>query len=373
MHINKLQWFSQAITNTNNFRDYFHPITRLFYKTSASGNFTTSVIDLREENLDTFTVTLKPSRRWPGFTAGQFIEISLEINGSLLSRTFSISSPPYIHQSSGMIELTIQKQYNGKVTPHLSQYLTAQKKIGISRAKGDFTISQLNKLNNINNVKNTPTQHLLLIAAGSGITPIRSIITQLLADKNNNTNVHLMYYARNNKHLFREELEYHQDKYPLFNAHFINSSIEGRITIDHLKNTVDDFASRKIYICGPGSMIENTIDLLKKNGAKTQNIHHEYFGAPPVYDIDIKQEGHIQFHRSSITTDSTPSNTLLNIAESVGLTPQYGCRMGVCHQCTCQKKQGVVYNTLTKSYSDSGAQEIQLCISVAIGDVTLDL
>ncbi len=358
MQVNKLQWFSQAITNTSNFTEYFHPITRLFYKKNTSGTFAASVIDLREENLDTFTVTLKPSKRWPGFTAGQYIELSMEINGSLLSRIFSISSPPHIHQSSGMIELTIQKQFNGKVTPHLSEHLTSNKNICISKAKGDFTVND------------NSTKPLLFIAAGSGITPIRSIITQLLAQNNNNTNIDLMYYARNNKHLFREELEYHQEKYPQFYVRFINSNTEGRININHLAR---DYKSKKAYICGPGSMIENTVELLKKNGIEEQDIHHEYFGIAPIYDINIKQKGTINFQQSSIETDNKKPHTLLKVAESAGLTPKYGCRMGVCHQCVCQKHQGVVYNTLTQSYSDSGAEQIQLCVSVAVGDVTLDL
>jgi ferredoxin len=67
------------------------------------------------------------------------------------------------------------------------------------------------------------------------------------------------------------------------------------------------------------------------------------------------------------------TSTLLEQAEGLGITPLSGCRIGVCHQCICKKKSGIVFNTRTQEYSDTGSEEIQLCISVAQGDVILDL
>jgi hypothetical protein len=61
------------------------------------------------------------------------------------------------------------------------------------------------------------------------------------------------------------------------------------------------------------------------------------------------------------------------MAESEGLKPISGCRTGVCHQCICKKKQGRVFNIKTKKYSDSGSEEIQLCLSVPVGHVELEL
>ncbi|WP_156499396.1 2Fe-2S iron-sulfur cluster-binding protein, partial [Oleiphilus sp. HI0061] len=65
--------------------------------------------------------------------------------------------------------------------------------------------------------------------------------------------------------------------------------------------------------------------------------------------------------------------TLLEISENQGLKPVAGCRMGVCHQCICKKKTGRVFNTRTQQYSDTGEEEIQLCVSVPVGKVELEL
>jgi ferredoxin len=65
--------------------------------------------------------------------------------------------------------------------------------------------------------------------------------------------------------------------------------------------------------------------------------------------------------------------TLLAQAEAAGLKPEAGCRMGICHSCTCRKTSGKVRDTRTGEIGDGGEQDIQICISVPVGTVTLDL
>ncbi len=69
-----------------------------------------------------------------------------------------------------------------------------------------------------------------------------------------------------------------------------------------------------------------------------------------------------------------PALTLLEQAEDAGLTPEYGCRMGICHTCTCRKLAGTVRNVLTGELSSaSEARRSSICVSVPVGDVELDL
>ena len=67
------------------------------------------------------------------------------------------------------------------------------------------------------------------------------------------------------------------------------------------------------------------------------------------------------------------TGTLLEQAESAGLRPEFGCRMGICHTCTCRKSAGAVRNVLTGEVSDEEDEDIQLCISVPAGDVALEI
>jgi stearoyl-CoA 9-desaturase NADPH oxidoreductase len=83
-------------------------------------------------------------------------------------------------------------------------------------------------------------------------------------------------------------------------------------------------------------------------------------------------QGSLRFLRSEQSAEIGPG-TLLEQAEGAGLTPDFGCRMGICHTCTCRKASGAVRNVLTGAVSDEEDEDIQLCISVPAGDVALEL
>ncbi|MFC6684121.1 2Fe-2S iron-sulfur cluster-binding protein [Marinobacter koreensis] len=79
------------------------------------------------------------------------------------------------------------------------------------------------------------------------------------------------------------------------------------------------------------------------------------------------------FTNSDVQVSSEGDANLLEIAEAAGLTPQYGCRMGICHQCSCRKTSGTVINRLTGEVSGPGEENVQLCISVPQGPVSVDV
>src|SRR6185437_7260344 len=81
----------------------------------------------------------------------------------------------------------------------------------------------------------------------------------------------------------------------------------------------------------------------------------------------------ITFARSGRVIDGNGSASLLEQAESAGLRPAHGCRMGICHSCTCRKLAGVVRNGLTGAVNAEPDDDIQLCIHAPRSDVTLDL
>ena len=114
-------------------------------------------------------------------------------------------------------------------------------------------------------------------------------------------------------------------------------------------------------------------DLLFKRGFADSDIHSTFFSAP---STDLGNEtlgGEVQFEGSQLEVDSEGDATLLEIAEAAGLSPRHGCRMGICHQCSCRKTTGTVINRLTGKASGPGDENIQLCISVPRGPVSLDL
>ncbi|NVJ62419.1 MAG: iron-sulfur cluster-binding domain-containing protein [Gammaproteobacteria bacterium] len=369
------RWLVSSLTNTVSLKAYFQPFIRIINSSWSVDNFSAKIKAIKNETEDTFTIVLKPSFTWGGFKAGQFIQLTVEIEGSLLTRTFSISSAPSFYQQKGLIEVTIQKQPKGRVTPVIQNLLKKNQYIAISRAKGDFV--------NTENMNTT-----LFIAGGSGITPIKSLITELVGNSENK--IKLMYYSRNNRHLFKEYLSSLESKHSNLTIKFVNTSTESRINRKQIKSFCPDLTSSETFICGPSAMIKETENLLLDEGVNPEKVHFEYFGSAPFEGFDIenldienldvegldnKRHGAVTFQQSLIKVDTAniKNMSLLEVAESNGMSPNSGCRMGVCHQCVCKKKQGVIYNTLTKMFSDTGAQDIQLCVSIPVGDVILDL
>ena len=234
--------------------------------------------------------------------------------------------------------------------------------VGISKAQGDFTL------------KDSET-NLLLIAGGSGITPFRSML-QEASQNTRSQNIKLLYYAPNQElHLFQNEFESLRANHPQLDVTFVATSRVGRLCEEHLKKYCTDYKSRNIYLCGPSGMIQSALKMLQAHGIPKKNIFFEYFGAAPIDKPDTEIEGRVYFSNSqqSISSSSQTPQSLLSLAEQSGLNPQSGCRMGLCGQCVCTKKKGVVFNTKTGRQSDDRSENIKLCISVPVGDVTLDL
>jgi len=315
-----------------------------------------------------YSLVIKPNKSWVGFSAGQYLELIVEKEGAWVSRFFSISSSPAYFQQSGLIEISIRIQEKGQITPWLPQTLEAGSVVNISEAQGDFVLNE-----NLNQ----SAKPILMIAGGSGITPFRSMLQQISLNGNSiKSPVTLMYYARSNEHfLFRTELQQFEKQVSNLEVHFIDSDDVGFFSDAHLLGFCRDFSARDIYICGPSPMILHARKVLEGQAVKDDQVHYEFFGPEPV-SLEVSDEAvNVLFQDSGkqVSTENEEPKTLLALAEEAALKPVTGCRIGVCHQCICKKKSGVVYNSKTKTYSDTGQEEIQLCVSVPVADVVLAL
>lgn len=352
-----------SLTQYPSFAAYFEPFIQWLLPQWSTTGYRTRVLTVRQELPDVYTLVLRPSRRWPGFQAGQFVQITAEKDGSRHGRFFSISSSPAYYARTGLIELTIRVQEQGRMTPWLRQQFAQGGYVSLSAAQGTFVLPADTR------------EPLLLIAGGSGITPFRSMLQQLQLS-GEQRHITLLYCARDARHvLFREALEQLPASLPNLQLVLMNNDEHGFISTGMIQRSCPDVATRQVLICGPAPMIALTRSLLPELGVASDRIHFEYFGAAPIDYPRSQDAALVSFQRSGITVDvaSAQPRSLLQVAESSGLKPVSGCRIGVCHQCICQKKSGVVLNTLTGDYSDTGAGEIQLCVSVAASDLVLDL
>src|SRR5690606_42049249 len=103
-------------------------------------------------------------------------------------------------------------------------------------------------------------------------------------------------------------------------------------------------------------------ELLYQRGLCEEQVHCTFFAPPVSASLDNETlGGQVSFAHAHLDVDSSGDATLLEIAEAAGLKPQYGCRMGICHQCSCRKTSGTVINRLTGKASGPGEESVQLC------------
>jgi ferredoxin-NADP reductase/DMSO/TMAO reductase YedYZ heme-binding membrane subunit len=195
------------------------------------------------------------------FKAGQFLNLSLEIDGRRVGRSYTIASPP---TRDGYIELTIKREKNGQVSRFLHDMLMTGQGVAISAPAGRFTFDS------------TGHDSVLLVAGGVGITPVMSILRDL-TDRCWPGKIDLLFSVRSaDDIIFKDELlRVHvtitRDAPPDW------SGLSGRITGDLLRRTVPDVAARPAFICGPDAMATAARDELLAVGVPAHLINLESF------------------------------------------------------------------------------------------------
>jgi len=302
------------------------------------------VVAVRHQTPRSVTLTLRPNAAFGGFTAGQFLRVGVEIDGVRRTRTFSPASSE--HARDGRLELTITQRDGGLVTRHLRERVGPGTILHLdARGRGEFVLPD------------DRPERLVLISGGSGITPVLSML-RTLAEEGATDRVTFIHYARTREDfLYRAEVEALEG----VDARFI-ATREGGARL-----SADDLAGADcVAVCGPPPLIEAARELAPGH------VLAETFSPPTVTVAGEHATGTIRFTASG-TEAQIVTGTLLEQAEAAGLTPEYGCRMGICHTCTCRKAAGAVKNIRTGEVSDEDDEDIQLCVSVPVGDVALTL
>jgi ferredoxin-NADP reductase len=319
------------------------------------------VTEVEHPTADSVTLTLRPTRQWRGFRAGQFVQLAVEIDGVRWTRCYSPANSQ--HRRDGRIQLTIKAQDGGLVSRHLHRSARPGLVVALSQADGTFRLPD------------ERPQQLLLISGGSGITPVLSMLRTLI-DEGHRGEVVFLHYARSEAdvpHLDElRELAARHDNVRLVLAYTreAGGELSGHFTAEHLATVAPWYAEgAAAYLCGPAALLAAVREQYATIG-RPDALHVEEFTLPGRAPADGDATGSVRF---GATTVENSGATLLEQAESAGLSPEYGCRMGICFTCTKVKTAGCTRNVLTGDLHTEADQEIQLCVSVPVGDVAIDL
>jgi stearoyl-CoA 9-desaturase NADPH oxidoreductase len=311
------------------------------------------VVAVRKQTPRSVTLTLRPNAAWFGFRAGQFIRVGVEIDGVRRTRTYS----PSCSERAGVLELTVTEHPRGLVSTHLIESARPGAVLHLGDAQGDFVLPQARP------------QYLALISGGSGITPVLSML-RTLVDEGHDGEIAFVHYARTGDDwLYRAEVEELASAHPNVRVEYVATREGGEhVSRQVLERLIGPLENAHAAVCGPSRLI----DAVRELWPREENVLTESFEPPSLKVTGAAATGSLHFTRSA---QSVPiaTGTLLEQAEAAGLTPEFGCRMGICHTCTCRKTAGAVQNVLTGEVSDEEDEDIQLCVSVPAGDVVLEI
>jgi stearoyl-CoA 9-desaturase NADPH oxidoreductase len=321
------------------------------------------VLDVRRQTADSVTLTLRPNDAWEGFLPGQFVQVAVEIDGVRRTRCYSPACTA--HAGDRTIELTVKAHPEGVVSRFLNERARPGMVVGLSQARGDFFLPP------------ERPQRVLLISGGSGITPVLSMLRSLRDERHTGPITFLHYAPTPELALYGAELE--SIAATQANVRVVRAytrapgagELDGHFSPAHLRTAAPGYAHAETFACGPPALLE-AVRSAWAGERLDHRLHVESFLPPTLAIASDEAEGTVHFAQAG-RSQPNDGRTLLEQAEHAGLTPEFGCRMGICHSCACRKTAGRVRNVRTGEVSASDEEEIQICISVPAGDVELDL
>jgi ferredoxin-NADP reductase len=319
------------------------------------------VTDIARTTPDSVTLTVRPTRQWQGFRAGQFVQVTVVIDGVRRTRCYSPSTSQ--HRGDGRFEITVKAHPGGLVSQWLHANARRGLVLGLSQADGSFTL---------------PAQRparTLLVSGGSGITPVLSML-RTLCDEGHRGEVVFLHYADDAEHVPHSgdlnSLAAEHDNVRVVVAHTGDDlgELSGFFGREHLETVAPWYADAQTFVCGPPGLMRAVREHFKGAGL-LDSLHVEEF-APELAAVPGDATGTVRFGASGRSAENSGA-TLLEQAEAAGLDPEYGCRMGICFSCTQLKTSGCTRNVRTGETNSDPDTEIQLCINVPVGDVELNL
>jgi ring-1,2-phenylacetyl-CoA epoxidase subunit PaaE len=336
--------------------------------------YTLNVSKVNKETSDTISITFDVPdniREEFSYKHGQYITIKLPVEGSDNRRAYSISASPVTDRH---LTITVKKVDDGIVSRYINDNIKAGDKIEVMPPLGNFTID-LSPLN---------TNNYVLIGAGSGITPLMSILKTILSVEFS-SRVYLIYQNRNEESIiFKGQLDELQTKYDsrLIVSHILSRPSEswigekGRVDSQFIEKFISANLGNNVFkahyfICGPDGLMLSSDNALRNLKVASYQIHKEIFTIP-VKSIE-EEDSNIVLKADSneIITRKVkiilyseeheflvePDETVLTAAQREGEDPPFSCQIGACSTCRAKLVSGKVFMDERDSLTDEEIEE----------------
>ncbi|TSD95142.1 ferredoxin reductase [Skermania sp. ID1734] len=334
--------------------DYLELINPLWTTKELRGR----VERIEPQGSEAASVLIRPGYEWPGHEPGQYVRLGVIIDGVYHWRAYSLTSDP--QPADGLISVTPKLVEQGVVSPYLVRKIKPGDVVRLGEIEGVFTLPEP-----------LPPKSLF-ISAGSGITPIMSMLRSL-DHRGQIDDVVVVHSARTRDEvMFGSVLEDLDGRHPGLRLDLRITSERGRMTAQDLDDVCADWRDREAFVSGPGEMLDALIEHWREHG-DPERLHFERFQPKIGGDGAAGEGGKVTFLESDVTTECDGGTPILEAGEQAGINLAYGCRIGICHTCVGTLRSGRLRDLRSGQVSEPTGQAVRICINTAEGDVELEL
>jgi ring-1,2-phenylacetyl-CoA epoxidase subunit PaaE len=328
---------------------------------------TLKVADVHQETADTIVVgfVIPPELQEDfRFIQGQYVTLKLHVNGEELRRSYSICSSPL---DPGTLNIAVKKVTMGRASTEL-----------VEKLKPGMTLEVMAPMGHFHTLLDAAHEyHYVAFAAGSGITPILSILSTVLRTEPRSRCTLFFGNTEESRIIFRKRLAELQEHFPgRLDVHHILSKgmdedhlFNGRITTEKARELLSRFVTgamhKEFFICGPEQMMVNVSEALEKSGIAKKQIHVELF-TTPVSPEGRKEAAHATAPSATGTSQvkvvldgrefelvmDRSGDAVLDACIDSGLDVPYACKGAVCCTCKARVLEGQVEMAMNYALSD---------------------
>ncbi|HEY7052952.1 MAG TPA: ferredoxin reductase [Mycobacterium sp.] len=324
------------------------------------------IVAVRRETSDSATLVIQPGWGFEfDYQPGQYVGIGVLVDGRWRWRSYSLTSTPVTARAEGpatsrarrTITITVKAMPEGFLSAHLVGGVAPGTVVRLAAPQGNFVLPD------------PAPASILFLTAGSGITPVMSMLRTLARRRQISDIVHIHCAPTESDVMFAAELAELAREHPGYRPRVRTTGTQGRLDLSRLADEVPDWRARDVWACGPQGMLESAERVWAEAGIAGK-LRLERFAASRA--APRGQGGTVTFARSGKAVTADAATSLMEAGESEGVQMPFGCRMGICQSCVVNLVDGHVRDLRSGVEHEPGTR-VQTCISAASGDCVLDI
>lgn len=308
---------------------------------------------VHKENAATDMLSLKiqVNRHFDFGVAGQHHPVYVSVNGVRYERSYSLTQLDATH-----VQLNVKKVAQGKVSTWLHEQAKVGDIIEFGQPYGDMTLT-------------SDAAPMLLLAAGSGITPMLSLIRTWAEQAASAQAVHLMYWVKSQADAaFKVQFEALAQKHANFTYRiYYTQEGDARLNAQHIAS-YQALTESRVYACGPSGFVAQVEALC----VSANVVMTEAFSLSEIQNDDIGFVN-ITLTKSNKVLSIPKGQSILSSLEQQNVKPNHGCRMGICNKCACNKVEGATRNLVNGIQNKEPGNLLRICVNSAQTDIVIDL